>query len=243
MLRSAENDLPSDADWLEATQFVSPKIEALDLLVVAPDWLDPVFRLHLGDYIPVSMAARIDASSYARIWEFSVLSKDSGEVEGLEPVLEKRFGELRLRLYIQEPSVIVTDFSEVFPRAKKEGQGSTRRKGVHEIGFKARNCMLVTPKADQRVTLEFNEALGQRLVGYVGLADVFTRRDVRVPGQFTLSIDGQNQVELEVGIDDGWIKFDVPTEASASSKVVLGFGARGVAAKKRQLCFAMEARN
>ena len=43
-----------------------------DLIVFAPDWIDPVGRLHLGDLIPIDMAARMDAARYGRIWELSI---------------------------------------------------------------------------------------------------------------------------------------------------------------------------
>ena len=59
---------PSDADWRAAAATVRAGFRPGDLIVAAPDWADQVMRLHLGDLVPVKVAARLDAARYGRIW-------------------------------------------------------------------------------------------------------------------------------------------------------------------------------
>ena len=53
---------PRDESWDTAEKVVRAGHQPGDLIVFAPDWIDPVGRLHFGDLIPVDMAARMDAS-------------------------------------------------------------------------------------------------------------------------------------------------------------------------------------
>src|SRR3954454_20685478 len=62
---------PSDADWAAAASAVRAQFKPGDLIVAAPAWADPVMRLHLGDLVPVQVAARMDAARYGRIWVVS----------------------------------------------------------------------------------------------------------------------------------------------------------------------------
>ncbi len=84
-------------------------------------------------------------------------------------------------------------------------------------------------------------ALGSQLVGYVGLADVFTRRDVRAPGELAVEIDGTRVVTKRVGVDDGWVRWTVSTTPGPHA-VAFVATAIGPKAKDRLICFAAEAR-
>jgi hypothetical protein len=83
--------------------------------------------------------------------------------------------------------------------------------------------------------------LGTRLVGYVGLADVFTRRDIRDPARLDVSIDDRPVTSVTAEVDGGWVRFEVETRAG-TAKVSFAATAVGPKAKLRLVCFAAEAR-
>ena len=83
--------------------------------------------------------------------------------------------------------------------------------------------------------------LGREIVGYVGLADIFTRRDVREPGRLTIRVDGKEVARVGAGVDDGWVRFVAPTEPGLA-QVEIELTAVGPGARDRRICFAAEAR-
>jgi hypothetical protein len=114
---------------------------------------------------------------------------------------------------------------------------------LEEVGFEPHRCVRVEPQPDQTVRVQYpGVRLGTRLVGYVGLADVFTRRDVHAPGALVVTIDGQPVAETRVGVDDGWVRFEAQTAPAERADVVFAATAVGVGAHKRLICFAAEAR-
>jgi len=100
---------PDDDAWREAAQVVRAEHRPGDLIVFAPAWADPIGRLHLGDLIPVEMAARNHAATYGRIWEVAIRGARAPEVAGLTPVLEQQRGGVVVRRYEREPAVVVAD--------------------------------------------------------------------------------------------------------------------------------------
>ena len=74
------------AAWRAAAAEVRAGYRPGDLIVFAPDWIDPVGRMQLGDLIPIEVAARMDAARYGRIWEVAIRGARSPDTAGLEPV-------------------------------------------------------------------------------------------------------------------------------------------------------------
>ena len=64
--------VPDDAAWGAAAARVRAQHQPGELIVFAPGWVEPVGYLHLGDLVPVEMAARLDAARYPVIWELSI---------------------------------------------------------------------------------------------------------------------------------------------------------------------------
>jgi hypothetical protein len=244
-IEGAPDGVPGDAAWREAAAAVRARHHAGDLIVFAPAWVDPVGRLHLGDLIPVEMAARMDADRHGTIWELSIRGARAPESRGLTPAWQGSFGGVSARLFERPPIEVATDLVAAFASGSVRVDGPRARGPsveVAEVGFAPRRCVQVVPQPGRTVTMTWpGVEVGRELVGYVGLADVFTRRDVRDPGELAVRIGGREVARVRVGVDDGWVRFAAPTTPGRGD-VVVEATAVGERARDRLICFAAEAR-
>jgi hypothetical protein len=97
------------------------------------------------------------------------------------------------------------------------------------------------PQAARAVVTDF-APLGTELAVGVGLADVFTRRDVRAPGELAVAIDGFEAARWRFGVDDGWVRRTIATRPGRGT-VTFTARAVGLKATGRLICFAAEARS
>jgi hypothetical protein len=233
----ATTSVPGDDDWRRAAEYVRSKVQPGDLIVFAPEWVDPVGRMVLGDKLAVADAARMDAAKYARIWELSIRGARSPDTAGLQPVARTEGGGVEIRRYERTPAHVLADVRDLLPGAKVTGGAAHRE--LAEVGFAPHDCVEVTPVPKQPVRIVFpHVALGTKLVGYVGLADVFTRRDIRAPGKLAVEIDGTTVTTISPGVEDGWVRFEVATTPGAGD---IAFVA-SADAPQRLICFGAEAR-
>jgi hypothetical protein len=239
----ARDQVPSDRDWTRAADRVRAEFHAGELIVFAPDWIDPVGRLHLGDLIPIAAAARLDGARFPVIWELSIRGASAPETRGLRPTAVQSFGGVTLRRFEQPAVTVVTDFAARIASAAVDGPRSRGPELVlAEVGFDPHRCAQVVPAPDGTVTMTFvGVALGSTLTIGAGLADVFTRRDVRDPGQLTVSIAEQPVATLRFGVDDGWVRTTIATTPGPAT-VTFAARALGPKANNRLICFAAEAR-
>jgi len=236
---------PADAEWRALAAALRAERRPGDLILFAPGWIDPLGRHYLGDLISLEMAGRMDAARYAVLWEVARGDARAPETAALEPVASRHFGgELALRRYRQAPVEVVTDFADRLAAAEVGGRYRERPSArLEEVGFAPRRCVRVVPDPDQTAFIRYaGVELGRELVGYVGLADVFTRRDVRDPGRLVVSIDGRQVADVTVGVEDGWVRFAAPTAPSLGAGVEFAATALGPRARDRRICFAAEAR-
>ncbi len=235
--RRAAQSVPDDAAWDRAATIVRAGYQHGDLIVFAPDWVDPVGRLHLGDLIPVEMAARMDAARYGRIWELSIRGARAPETAGLVPVAITTGGDVTIRRFERAPAVVVSDIREQLGNALSDGPRPVIE--LSEVGFAPHRCVQVTPMQGHPVRITFPKlSLGSTLVGYVGLADVFTRREIRAPGMLDVEIGGKIVATARAGVDDGWVRFETPTTPGATDVTFIAHAD----APQRLICFAAEAR-
>jgi len=235
--------VPGDGAWARAAAAVRAEHRPGDLIVFAPDWIDPVGRLHLGDLIPVEMAARLDADRYRVIWELSIRGARAAETRGLRPGWTRSFAGVTVRRFERDPAEVLVDFADRAGTARVEG---ARVRGpdvvIAEVGFAPHRCIQVVPAPGGEATLTFaGVELGSSLGYGVGLADVFTRRDVRAPGELRIAIDGREVDRVRFGVDDGWRHRVVATTPGTAS-VTFTVAAIGKKARDRLVCFAAEAR-
>lgn len=234
--RHDATSVPADAAWTRAAQVVRAQHQPGDLIVFAPAWVDPVGRLHLGDLIPVEMAGRMDAARYGRIWELAIRGAEAPEVAGLSPAFTQDVDGIVVRRFDRTPVTVLADARDALATAKQEGGAG--QVVLAEVGFEPHRCIQVTPVPGRPVRITMTLPLGTRLVGYAGLADVFTRRDIRAPGTLAVQIAGKQVARVTPGVDDGWVRFEAPTTPS-TTEVTFTASADG---PQRQICFAAEAR-
>ncbi len=241
--RGAANVATAD-DWRAASAVLRTRHQAGDLIVFAPRWVDPVGRQHLGDLISVDMAARMDGARYGTIWELSMRGARAPETRGLAAESTRIFGALTMRRFQRAPAVVLTDFVKALPRAKKSGPAMRPAQAVlEEVGFEPHRCVRVVPRPDKTVRITYaGVQLGTSLVGYVGLADVFTRRTIRDPGRLEVFVAGEPVSAVTFGVDDGWVRFEAATRPGAGQTVEFRATAVGPKARDRLICFAAEAR-
>jgi hypothetical protein len=224
--------VPGDDAWDSAEEIVRAGYQRGDLIVFAPEWVDPVGRMHLGDLIPIEMAARMDSAKYGRIWEVSIRDAHVPDVAGLQPAKSATVGGITVSLYTREPAIVVSDLKSAMATMKVEGGGRPSLE-LAEVGFAPHQCLQVVPSPGHPVRITFPQMqLGSKLVVGMGLADVFTRRDIRAPA--TLTVEGTS---ITVGVDDGWQKRFIDT-APGQRDVTFIVSAD---APQRLVCFMAEA--
>jgi hypothetical protein len=229
--------VPDDVAWDRAAAIVRAGYHPGDLIVFAPQWVDAVGRLHLGDLIPIDMAARMDAARYGRIWELSIRGARAPDTANLAPASEDEVDGVTVRRFEREPAHVLADLRDRLAGAKVDGGAASLE--LAEVGFAPHRCIQVTPVPGRPVQITFAQLpLGTSLVGYVGLADVFTRRDIRAPGSLAVEIGGKTATEVTPGVDDGWVRFELPTQPG-NADVTFRLGAD---APQRLICFAAETR-
>lgn len=244
----AAGSVPDDAAWARAAEIVRARHQPGHLIVFAPAWVDPVGRMHLGDLIPVAMAARQDADRYGVIWELSVRGARAPETRGLRPTWTGAYGGVVVRMFERAPDEVVTDVVEAAERAP----GSLVQEGLFargpqvvlaEVGFAPHRCLQFVPSAGQEVSVTVPAvALGRELVGGVGLADVFTRRDVRTPIELIVRAGGREIARVRAGVDDGWVRWRGATTPGTGDVTFVARTPDAEKARDRLVCVAAEAR-
>jgi hypothetical protein len=252
------------ADWEAAAAEVRAGLEPGDLVVFAPRWVDQIGRAHLGDVIPVEMAARADADRYARVWEVSIRGARADESRGARLLSESRHGRVRVALYEKPAVSVVYDFTSHADEARVTqtlGDGSSETPCYRDVGsgfrcagsrverrtleidYQPRRGIL-TPADGARTThVAFAEApLGATLVVYAGIHDYYSRKSADGRVDFRLFVDGRELLTASVGNGDGWRRFTVDTAALAGTRHQLRFDVSARDPAWRTFGFHAEAR-
>ncbi len=89
---------PRVDEWQALRAEVAKRKGPNDLVVVAPEWADPIARHAFGDELmPIRDLARPDATAYARAVEIDALGSSAGELDGWRVASEERVGRFRIR--------------------------------------------------------------------------------------------------------------------------------------------------
>ncbi len=145
--------VPGDDAWAQAAALVRAEHQPGDLIVFAPRWIDPVGRLHLGDLIPIEVAARLDGERYGRIWELDIRGARAAETRGLAAAWTRDVGGITVRRFERAPAEVVTDVLALPPPATSGLAARGPSTVLAEVGFEPHRCWQVVPSAGQSVTL------------------------------------------------------------------------------------------
>jgi hypothetical protein len=97
-LRDAR-EAPRISEWQAVRAEVSRLKQPADLLIVAPDWADPIARFAFGDALmPIADEARPDDSAYSRAVEVDTLGASSAELADWSVREEHDVGRFKLRV-------------------------------------------------------------------------------------------------------------------------------------------------
>ncbi|MBN1609212.1 MAG: hypothetical protein JW940_21460 [Polyangiaceae bacterium] len=104
---------PRPPEWRLARPRVGELRKNGELVVIAPEWAEPLARSAFGeDIMPLSDLARPDSSAYRRAIEVSILGQRSSELERWRELDRSRFGRFELRL-LENPHARPVRFSFV----------------------------------------------------------------------------------------------------------------------------------
>jgi hypothetical protein len=256
--------VPSSQDWDAAAAEVRARLMPGDLIVFAPHWVDQIGRMHLGDVIPVEMAAHADADRYARVWEVSIRGARSPESSGARLVDDKHFGKVRVALYEKPASAIAYDFTSHIGEARVtqtmgiSGETPCYRDGgavafrcattrveprTLELDFLPRRGVLVPVDGARATHLEWNEVpLGRTLVVYTGIHDYYSRKRADGRVDVRVSIDGHEQLRDSTVNEDGWKRHEIDTAAVAGTRHTVRFDISAPIPDWRSFGFHAEAR-
>src|SRR5882757_413781 len=88
---------PRVGEWQALRGEVAKLKRPGDLLLVAPEWADPIARYAFGDaLLPIADEARADDSSYARAVEVDALGAVPAELDGWAVREERAVGRFKL---------------------------------------------------------------------------------------------------------------------------------------------------
>jgi len=89
---------PQVDEWRALTTEVRALKQEKDLIVIAPEWAEPLARNAFSDSLmPIADVARPDEASYPRVIEVSALGKINPLIASWPVTAEKRFGKFALR--------------------------------------------------------------------------------------------------------------------------------------------------
>jgi hypothetical protein len=89
---------PRVAEWQALRAEVGQLKGPSDLVVVAPEWADPLARAAFGDALmPITDLARPDVSAYARAIEVDALGASAPELDGWRVAAERTVGRFKIR--------------------------------------------------------------------------------------------------------------------------------------------------
>lgn len=257
---------PDDRDWRRAESVVRADFKPGDLIVAAPFWSDQVMRLHLGDLVPLSVAARLDAARFGRIWQISQRGAVAPETASATLLRSSRHGGLQVSLFEQRPAPVTFDFVERWAQAQvmrhEPGRGDIpceRQPDRHQcplLGFNfvmprvletdgtLHRGLYAEPVGGAAVVVEYKDVpMGRELAVGHGLHDPWWRRAADGTVRIKVLVNGVTVGEQEATNRNGWKVIRIDTSAQAGKTAVVRFEITSAKPYARRYGFAAEARN
>lgn len=140
---------PTEADWARAKLEIALTAKPEDLVVVAPDWVDPLAREELGaEILTIEREARPDDTRFARAIELSMRGKHLREFDGWKISASKDVGPFVLTTYQNPaPAKVIDDLlghmksgkMKVFRLERPDGYGWGAQCARQQLGSETGN--------------------------------------------------------------------------------------------------------
>jgi hypothetical protein len=222
-------------------------------------------RLHLGDLVPVKMAARLDDARYGRVWEISQRGASADEGRGTVAA-SSRHGALTLRRHDRTPAAVSFDFFDQWARARvlrvEPGRGEIAcerqpdkfqcpdlgfnfvKPQLLEIGTSMRNGLYTQPVGGATVVVEYAQVpLGRELAVGSGLHHVWLRKYGEGTVKLRVLVDGREVGHTEASNRSGWQVDRFDTAAFAGKPATVRFEITSAQPFSRHFGFTAEARS
>jgi hypothetical protein len=256
---------PKDEDWEAAAREVRAGFRAGDLIVAAPGWADPIMREHLGDLVPLAVAARFDDARFGRVWEVGQRGAHAPEAARGAVAFERRFGALTLRRVERPPASVVYDLldhwtearvARVMPgRPEIACPWNVMRFQCPDISFNfvelrtvevdttVHRGLLAQPVGGATVVIDYPSVpLARELVLATGLHDVWMRKAGDGVVNLRVLVAGVPAATVTTTNDSGWLFTHIDTSAWAGKVVDVRFEITSAKPYQRHFVIAGEAR-
>jgi hypothetical protein len=265
----APSRAPTDADWAAAASEVRAGFRPGDLIVAAPEWAEPLVRMHLGDLIPIPVAARMDDARFGRIWEIAQRGARAEAVwsAGGAVVHQRKLGALTVNRVERPAAVVSFDFLERWQEAevaRRPGAGggaeptpcpwqgdrfvcpgaSSVHRELVEVDTRIRRALLASPPAGGGVlSLSFPAVpLGRELAVAAGLHDVWARKYATGTVDLKVFVGGAEVLATAIANRSGWRVLVASTAARAGQVAPVRFEISSREPALRHFALAAEAR-
>lgn len=114
-------------DYAAAAAIVRKDYQTNDAVVIAPEWADPLLRLHLGDRMGVKVAGRTDLAPFERLWVLSFRGERAPEAPARPPDFRKLEHGILVERYDFAPSPVIHDLVDALPTASVDFQVGEQR--------------------------------------------------------------------------------------------------------------------
>lgn len=261
----APSRAPREEDWKAAAGAVRAGFRQGDLIVTAPDFADPILRLHLGDLLPQPVLGRMDAMRFGRIWEISQRGARADEVQGQRPVWKERHGALTVSRFERPAAQVTYDFFTQWREGRltvvtTDGReipcplAADRHQCVEgpvflrpqllEIDTRPRATLSTLPVDGNTTVFDYSEVLmGRELAVGAGLHNVWLRKAGEGVVRVRVLVNGKELGMLEAKSLSGFSLQRFDTVAWAGQTVQVRFAITTNRAASRHLGFVAEARN
>lgn len=256
---------PRESDWRAASDALRRGFHTGDLIVAAPRWADPVVRMRFGDLIPLDVATRTDAETFATVWEVSTHGAEAPETAKPARCTTVHDGRVRVRrcekpaarvrfdlgrqLMQQGRAAIVHGGHEQpceYANGKLACPGTSIGEIIGEIDYEPHHCILAPPPGlpGDVLRIEWNDVpLGRTLVGYAGIHSFYARKAANGAVDVRLSVGGHEVAQSSIHNADGWRRFEALTSDEDGKRTTVRLEISSPQPADRKLCFALEARD
>lgn len=257
-------DVPSDKAWAALAGQVRAQRRAGEPVLIAPAWIEPLARYHLGSQLELELQLLSDVDRYPRVWEVSARGRHHPWLSDLRPKRSWDYDGLTLSLYEKPAREVLFDFTRQIETARVERVGDDLVRCalegkrfmcdkeqrwnwvgsyLAEVGHRPFRCIYAHAVENHLMRVSFDRVpLGSELRGYTGIDDFENRKRAQAPVLLTVRVDDEVVGSIRHLNDSPWRRFQLDTSRWSGKTADVKFEITTDAAYARVFCFAAETR-